>query len=665
MYRRISTPLLTLMLLFSSLEATNSDTLKTETLLDMDLESLMNVEVSTVYGASKTLQKSTRAPSSVTIVDADEIETYDYRTLAELLTAQSGFYRYSDRNYDYVGARGFGRPGDYNTRILVLVDGERTNEAYYDSSALGYDFPIDMALIKRVEIIRGPGSALYGSSAFFAVINIITKDAEAWKNGSVRLTKGGGRSDKEHIIFAHTFANGTTLLASASRYHSKGEDLYYKVYDDPETNFGIAHDMDGEKARNYFFKSTFSDFTLEGAYVRRDKTIPTAAWETIFNDPALKSLDTRAYLFLRYDKTLSEKWSLNSQIAYNYYDFDGSYPYLEEGEITVYRDETPAIWLDATLDLKYREQDRTWLMGAYFKYDLKNDFRYSFDDEVIAEVKNPTDTYALYLEHERTLLSRLILNLGARYDHYESFGSHLSPRAALIYNFRENSALKALYGEAFRAPNNYERTYTDGGEWQKGNPDLKEEKITTYELVFEHNFPNRDYLSLVGYYYQTEKLISAIEDPEDGLYFFDNIDKADSRGVELTYKTRLLKKIKTEFNYTFSYATDASDDSWLSNSPRHLANLKLSAPLWERSVLGALDLHYISKARAVNGESIASAFLTNLHLRWNGIRKGLNLSFEIDNLFDTEYANSGGEEHLMPKIKQNGRRCWLSLDYRF
>ncbi len=665
MASRIFSMFLAMGLLSQSAIGKTTDTLDTETLLDMDFESLMDIRVATVYGASKRMQKSIHAPSSVTIVDADEIRDHGYQTLAELLAAQSGFYRYYDRNYDYIGVRGFGRPGDYNTRILVLVDGERTNEAYYDSSALGRDFPIDMQLIKRVEIIRGPGSALYGSSAFFAVINIVTKGVDSWKNGSVQITKAGGRTHKESGILAHTFTNGATLLAAATRYKSKGKDLYFSDYDDPDTNFGIAKGLDTEASQSYFFKSTYAAFTLEGAYIRRDKSIPTAAWETRFNDPSLKAIDTRAYLFLRYDKPLGRAWTIDAQIGYNYYDFDGYYPYEEEDGIAIYRDETPAIWLDTTLDLKYRREKRKWLLGIYLKHDLKNDFRYSLDGKTISEEKNPTDTYAFYLEHEHSFFKTLILNLGMRYDHYESFGGHLSPRAALIYNFQENSALKALFGDAFRAPNNYERTYNDGNKWQKGNPDLKEEKIRTYELIFEHNFQNSDYLSLGGFYYLTRKLISQIEDPEDGLYFFDNIDKVNSRGVELTYKTRLLQKIKTEFNYTYAYATDADSKEWLSNSPRHLANLKFASPLWNDRLEGGVDLHYISRTKSVGGERVDDALITHLHLSSTSHNEGLNFSLDIKNLFDTKYANSGGEEHLMPQIEQDGRRFWLTLGYRF
>jgi iron complex outermembrane receptor protein len=147
-------------------------------------ESLLFQEIPSVYSASKYEQKVTEAPSSVTIVTSEDIRKYGHRTLADVLRSVKSFYVTSDRNYSYVGGRGFGRPGDYNSRILLLIDGHRTNENIYDQAMVGTEGLIDIDLVDRIEIVRGPGSSLYGSNAFFAVINIITKAGqgpEGWR----------------------------------------------------------------------------------------------------------------------------------------------------------------------------------------------------------------------------------------------------------------------------------------------------------------------------------------------------------------------------------------------------------------------------------------------------------------------------------------------------
>ncbi len=137
-------------------------------LSQLDLEELVKLHVDSVYGASKFLQKVADAPASVTIVTGEQIQKYGYRTLADALRSVGGFYVIYDRNYSYVGVRGFSRPGDYNARILFLLDGHRVNDNIFDGAYVATEFPVDVDLIDRIEIIRGPSSSVYGTGAFSA-----------------------------------------------------------------------------------------------------------------------------------------------------------------------------------------------------------------------------------------------------------------------------------------------------------------------------------------------------------------------------------------------------------------------------------------------------------------------------------------------------------------
>ena len=153
--------------------AANPDDIPPRDLTELPIEQLMNISV---YGASKYEQKLMEAPASVSIVNKDEIKKYGYRNLADILRSVRGFFVTNDRNYQYLGVRGFNRPGDYNTRILLMVDGHRLNDGLFDQAPVGYDFPVDIDLIDRVEVIRGPSSSIYGTNAFFAVVNVITRN---------------------------------------------------------------------------------------------------------------------------------------------------------------------------------------------------------------------------------------------------------------------------------------------------------------------------------------------------------------------------------------------------------------------------------------------------------------------------------------------------------
>src|SRR5882672_8310842 len=126
-----------------------------KSLMGMSLDQLLDVRVDKVYGASKYEQNISQAPSSVSIVTSDEIKKQGHRTLAEVLRSVRGLFITDDRAYSYLGIRGFGRPSDYNSRVLLLVDGHRMNDNIFDSVLLGTEGVIDIELIERVEIIRG------------------------------------------------------------------------------------------------------------------------------------------------------------------------------------------------------------------------------------------------------------------------------------------------------------------------------------------------------------------------------------------------------------------------------------------------------------------------------------------------------------------------------
>lgn len=186
-------------------------------------ESMLLGETPIVYSAAKYEQKINEAPASVTIISADQIRKYGYRTFAQVLQSVPGLFATYDRNYDYVGIRGFNRPGDYNSRVLVLVDGHRLNDAVYDQAPIGTDSPIDVDLIDRVEIVRGPSSSLYGTNAFFGVINVITKRGRDIKGAEGSWENSSYTSNKGRLTYGQKLSNGLEFIASGSYYYSVGQ----------------------------------------------------------------------------------------------------------------------------------------------------------------------------------------------------------------------------------------------------------------------------------------------------------------------------------------------------------------------------------------------------------------------------------------------------------
>ena len=162
-----------------------------------------------------------------------------------------------------------------------------------------------MDLIDRVEVIRGPGSSLYGTSAFFAVINVITERASAFKGVELSGELGSEARHKARASFGKRYDNGLALVLSATGFHSRSQrSLYFEAFDTPENNSGVARNRDGDGGENLFANLTFGDFNLQFVNGSRTKQFPTASFGTVFKDTREHTVDTRQYLDLKYQRSL-------------------------------------------------------------------------------------------------------------------------------------------------------------------------------------------------------------------------------------------------------------------------------------------------------------------------------------------------------------------------
>ncbi len=616
-------------------------------------EALLFSEIPSVIGASKYGQKVTEAPSSVSIVTAAEIKKYGYRTLAGILRSVRSFYVTDDRNYSYVGVRGFGPPGDYNSRILLLIDGHRTNDNTYDQALIGTEGILDVDLIDRVEVIRGPGSSLYGSNAFFAVVNVITKRGRDLKGTEVSGEAGSYKTAKGRVSHGDKFANGVEVIVSGSAYNSEGQNLYF-----PEYN-GVANNADYDRYRSFFTKVSHHDFTLASAYVSRTKGIPTGSYATDFGDPGNKTTDERAYLDLKYDHTYG-RTDVAARIYYDYYRYAGDYIYggvLNKdlsfgdrwgGEVRFTRNVFDAHRM--VLGVEYvnnRRQDQQ-------NYDVNPAMVY-LDDERRSHIP------AVYLQDEVTLSKKIVLNLGGRYDHYSDFGGTTNPRLALIYNPLEKSAIKLLYGSAFRIPNDFERYYQSLVNLP--NPALKPENIKTYELVYEQYLGERFRASISAYYYDIKNLISQAQVVPT---FYQNTGEVTARGFELELDNKWASGIDGRISYTLQRAEDKLTGQPLPNSPAQLVKLNMTVPVVGEKLFASLEDQYLGR-RKIEGGGYAGAFhVANLTLFSQQVLDWIELSASIYNIFDKKYSDPVSKD-LTPidRVQQNGRNYRLKLTYAF
>ena len=191
----------------------------------LTLEQLLNVRVE---GAALHAQTLRDAPASVTVITAEDIYKYGYRTLGEAMASVRGFTLNDNRTYQSVGVRGFNLPWDYGSRILVMVNGHNMADHVFDSMLwFGDDFPIDMHLVKQIEIIRGPSSALYGSNGEFATINIITKTPEEAGPPSLSTEFGSFGEKKAQMMATVPISKRAKVLLSGTVFNNSGESPLY------------------------------------------------------------------------------------------------------------------------------------------------------------------------------------------------------------------------------------------------------------------------------------------------------------------------------------------------------------------------------------------------------------------------------------------------------
>ncbi len=639
-------------------------------LSNLTLEQLAELKIDSVFGASRYNQKVTQAPSSITIVSAEEIQRYGHRTLADILRSVRGFYVTNDRNYSYLGVRGFARPGDYNSRVLLLVDGHRLNDNIFGAALIGTEFPMDIDLIDRVEIIRGPSSSLYGTSAFMAVINVITRRGDALKGIEATGLVGTQATRKGRVSVGRRFDNGVEMLLSGSAYTSDGQRrLYFEEFDSPASNNGVAENADGDDFRNAFGKFAFGHLTVHGLYGARDKAIPTASFGTVFNDPRSRTVERQGFVDVQYDRTFATGWNVGARAYLDHYSYDGDYVFDHAEDATpvpvINRDFARGNWFGVELGGTKTFQPRhTVAFGAEYRSNFRQDqLNYAEEPYLLHldDQRNST-SWALYIQDEVTLHRMLRVNVGLRHDSYDTFGNTTNPRVGVIYNPTSETSVKLLYGQAFRAPNAYELFWGQQGV-AKSNPLLKAETNKTTELVIEHYIGPRLRLTATGFHYSIRGLITQQTDPKDGLLVYNNIGAIRAKGAEVEVEGKWPTGVRGRVGYTYEDSRNDATGLGLTNSPHHLAKANLMAPLAENRVLAGFELQYVGARQTVLGGEVPGVWIPNLTLQ-SKLPHRLELSASLYNLVNHQYGDPGSEEHRQDTIRQDGRTVWIKVTYR-
>ena len=385
-------------------------------------ESALFAELPLVESASLHAQTLNEAPANVTVITAQEIREFGYRTFGEVMGNVRGFYTSDDYAYGYLGARGFNVPGDYSTRILVMVNGHYLTDNLYSAGGwLEQDFPLDLDLVARIEIIRGPSSALYGSNGVFATINVVTKSPVDHDLARVSTEVGSFGEKKVQFPSSTYLGKGANLLISTSAFNFGGRSVSFDEFNTPETSFGIAEGVDREKGHHTFMNLTWRDWSFTALASGRETHVPTGWYESIFNARGSRIKDGRSWFEALYSKDIGAGGELRWRIHYDQYRYWGRYDYdYDVGVIEDNRDIGLGDWVGSRVSYGFGvPRLGTLTFGGEVNADIRA-LQRNFDVQPEFFEYSSTDTpdrsYGVFVQQELNLTPQLTVYVGARFD---------------------------------------------------------------------------------------------------------------------------------------------------------------------------------------------------------------------------------------------------------
>jgi outer membrane cobalamin receptor len=657
-----------------------------QTQLSVDLLSSDSIEA-----ASRISESIEDAPASVSLVSAQELRAMRYPTLAEALRGIRGIFLSDDRGYQSLGFRGFSRLGSYGNRVLITLDGVPLNDDWVWSSYVGSDLRTDLEDIDRIEVVRGPGSVVYGTSAFSGVVNLVTRSKEVSTGHEVGVSVAGDGLARARARITQHFGTDAGVWASVSAGKSAGRDFFFPEYvaDGPATVAGNARGVDGARMATLTGKAWWKQLTLSWSLHRHDKRLPTGEFETLLGDGRTHQADTRGFVELRFEPQLGSKVASLTRLHGNYYGYradfarspgdgglewnryDSSWAGVEQRFVA-----TPSEHVSASVGGEVQDHPRARQQGG-----TETPPSYVLDDTrhfVLGAVYGSLDVRPF---------DALKLSAGGRLDYYSTFGASFNPRLAVILRPYAGGNIKVLAGKAFRAPSVYELWYSAVG--QIGNSRLRPENIYSAEIEWSHRFSPAVIATAAVYMNYIENLISLVDVP-DMPGTVQNINTTTPLGT-LGGELELRRDWKEGWMAAASYSVQrtvylasksfgslvelkrSADFREVPNAPTQLASIRGAVPILSRALTlmtrlsveqGRYDRADSMSADGPQGQTATALFwdfvFTGTEARW-----GLNYSLGVYNAFDSRAQYPVSAEFRQRSIPVTGRSLLASGSLTF
>jgi len=657
--------------------------------LAMDLHQLMQMDV-VVTSVSKRPQKLHETASAIFVVTQEDIRRTGAVNLMEALRIVPGLLVSKiNQNVFAISVRGFNR-GSGSDKLLVLIDGRSVYSPVSNGLNKGVQWVVqDVVLedVDRIEVIRGPGAALWGSNAVAGVINIITKSSA--ETQGVLAATGAGTEER---------AFGTL------RYGGKvGEKLFYRVYgkyrdrDEGELADG-SEGVDDKQMAQAGFRSDVQinpadHLTLQGDYYDMDAGLDL---KNRFISPSpvptsgpFQGIDNKkgGNLLSRWTRELDAESSFKLQAYYDYVETDIDLPFHSVGH---------------QADVEFQHN---FLLGDRQNFSWGMDYRfvnYKFDKSEI--VLGPGETsshlFGAFVHDEIALIpKRWNLILGVKLEDNEFSGFEYQPNVRTVWTPNESHTLWAAFSRAVRIPNALE----EEGEFNRVsfpinfppvNPDdfaisrekndgrTDAEELLAYEAGYKYQAPSKNWgFDIAAYYFDYDNLIEFVVDsftpsfdpniPWERIVANDNVMEGEIYGVELGARWQVHKNWLLALGYTYQHTdfrpingavnfasgTDPSPDVVLNGEPRHIFNARSYIQLPNDFELDTM-FYYVDENTARN---IPSYERLDVRLGWRPAKE-FELSLVGQNLLDPSHPELN---ELVERDTETERSFYAKATFRF
>ncbi len=636
--------------------------------------------VSIATGMSQSIAK---APAVASVFTQNDIQNMGATNLDEVLEAVPGLHVSSSsiRFTPVYQIRGIAT--DINPHVLVLVNGIPITQLYFGDRGVRSTLPLSD--IARVEIIRGPGSAVYGADAFAGVINVITKTPNDTKESEVGVRSGSFNSQSGWISYSDSLSQ---LNYRVSMEFSKTDgDEERIILSDAQSFFdGIFGTSASLAPGPVDTRSERLDIRMELSGEKwiarfwnwRQKDLGLGPGIAMALDPVGKTEVDNYLLDLSSDWDVSENLALNLKAAFLDLEFTNDFVIFPPNSVLPIRPDgnvgpgggvvmfTDGLLGNPDVFEKHLKLDASMVYSGLNSHRIRVAAGSSLGELDASETKNfgpgiidgtegvvdggltdVTGTPFVFIENEdRTVYYASIqdewsyapdwtLTAGIRHDNYSDFGSTTNPRLALVWNARHNVTAKLLYGRAFRAPS-FAELFAINNPIVLGNQDLDPEVIDTYEIAMDYTTSYDLRVGFNIFYYNVEDLIQFVPDSSGASSTAQNTGRQSGRGAEIEFDWDASNTFSLLGHVAFQNSKDKATETDSPNSPELQAylgsNWKFS-PGW----LLSIQAHWISDRNRRPGDPrkpIDDYFYSDISIQKQAYDKGWRVVAGIRNLSD-------------------------------